>query len=177
MGKYYKTHAAVDKYEGEPAYSRPPADRDESWFLQNDPEWIMKKGMEFPVFELDFAKIGILTCYDGWFPEPFRILSLKGAEVLIWINSRFGSVEDYIVKSAMHQNTVSMICTNQAYGSGTRIANWPGHFVTECPTPGEQYITGMLDLEPLRQARKNNRNTQQRRPDIYQELLMKIPDK
>lgn len=177
IGKYYKTHAAVDKYEGEPAYSKPPADQDESWFLQNDPEWIMKKGMEFPVFELDFAKIGILTCFDGWFPEPFRILSLKGAEVLIWINSRYGSVEDYIVRSAMHHNTVSMICTNQAYGSGTRIANWPGHFVAECPTPGEQYITGTLDLQQLRQARKNNRNAQQRRPDIYQELLMEVPDK
>ncbi len=48
MGKYYKTHAAIDKYSGEPAYCRPPKDRDYDWFLQNDPEWIMKKGEEFP---------------------------------------------------------------------------------------------------------------------------------
>ncbi len=177
MGKYYKTHAAVDKYEGEPAYSQPPGGHDEQWFLENDPEWIMKKGEEFPIFDLDFAKIGILTCYDGWFPEPFRILSLKGAEILVWVNSRFGAVEDYIVRTAMHHNTVSMICTNQAYGSGTMIADWPNIIKATCPEAGEQYITATLDLKRLRDMRSHDRNAQQRRPDIYQEILMEVPDK
>jgi predicted amidohydrolase len=175
MGKYYKTHAAVDKYEGEPAYSKPPQGHDEDWFIQNDPEWIMKRGQEFPVFDLDFARIGILTCYDGWFPEPFRILSLKGAEILVWINSRFGAIEDYIVLTAMHHNTVSMICTNQAYGKGTKIADWPRNILASCPESGENYITASLNLKRLRLARKNSRNAQQRRPDIYQEILMKVP--
>ncbi len=176
MGKYYKTHAAIDKYSGEPPYSSPPKDRDYDWFLQNDPEWIMKKGEEFPVFDLDFAKIGILTCYDGWFPEPFRILSLKGAEILVWTNSRFGALEDYIVRSAMHHNTVSMICTNQAYGMGTMIAEYPGTIKAFCSEAKEDYIVEYLDLKLLRHARIYNRNAQQRRPDIYQELLMDVPD-
>ena len=177
LGKYYKTHAAVDTYEGDPPWSKPPKGHDREWFLQNDPEWIMKKGQEFPVFDLDFARIGILTCYDGWFPEPFRILSLKGAEILIWVNSRQGMVEDYIVLTAMHQNTVSMVCTNQAYGSGTMIAEWPRTIKAACPDTGEQYISATLDLERLRQARKNSRNAQQRRPEIYREILMDIPGK
>ncbi|MCK4746982.1 MAG: carbon-nitrogen hydrolase family protein, partial [Bacteroidales bacterium] len=177
IGKYYKTHAAVDKYKGEPAYSSPPPGHDENWFLQNDPEWIMKKGQEFPVFELDFARIGILTCYDGWFPEPFRILSLKGAEILVWVNSRGGMVEDYIVRTAMHHNTISVICTNQAYGSGTMIADWPGKIKASCPEAKEDYITATLDLKRLRHARKNSRNAQQRRPDIYEELLKEVPRK
>lgn len=177
IGKYYKTHAAVDQYEGDPAFSKPPSGKDEQWFLENDPEWIMKKGMEFPVFELDFATIGILTCYDGWFPEPFRILSLKGAEILVWANSRFGSVEDHIVKTALWHNTVSMICTNQAYGRGTKIADWPDQIKASCTLTGEQYITATLDLKRLRDARRINRNAQQRRPDIYQEILMDLPVK
>jgi predicted amidohydrolase len=177
IGKYYKTHAAVDKYEGNPAYSSPPGGHDEDWFLQNDPEWIMKKGQEFPVFDLDFARIGILTCYDGWFPEPFRILSLKGAEILVWINGRFGAVEDYIVFTAMHQNTVSMICTNQAYGKGTMIAEYPGIIKAYCSGAREDYITANLNLKNLRYARKYSRNAQQRRPDIYQEILMEVPGK
>jgi beta-ureidopropionase len=177
LGKYYKTHAAVDTYEGEPAYSSPPKGHDENWFLQNDPEWIMKKGQEFPVFDLDFARIGILTCYDGYFPEPFRILSLKGAEILVWINGRFGAVEDYIVMTAMHHNTVSMICTNQAYGKGTMIAEWPGNIKASCPEAKEDYITATLNLDHLKYARKHSRNAQQRRPDIYQEILMEVPGK
>ena len=176
-GKYYKTHAAVDKYEGEPAFCKPPQGNNEQWFLENDPEWIMKKGDDFPVFDLDFARIGILTCYDGWFPEPFRILSLKGAEILIWDNGRYGAIEDYIVRTVMHQNTVSMICTNQAFGSGTMIAEWPNKILAECTETGEHYITATLNLKQLRKARLNNRNAQQRRPDIYQDLLMEVPDK
>jgi predicted amidohydrolase len=177
LGKYYKTHAAVDTYEGDPPYSSPPKGHDRDWFLQNDPEWIMKKGQEFPVFDLDFARIGILTCYDGWFPEPFRILSLKGAEILVWVNGRFSAVEDYIVLTAMHQNTVSMICTNQAYGKGTMIAEYPQNIKASCPESGEQYITATLNLKDLRYARQHDRNAQQRRPDIYQEILMDVPGK
>jgi predicted amidohydrolase len=177
LGKYYKTHAAVDTYEGDPPYSSPPKGHDRDWFLQNDPEWIMKKGQEFPVFDLDFARIGILTCYDGWFPEPFRILSLKGAEILVWVNGRFSAVEDYIVLTAMHQNTVSMICTNQAYGKGTMIAEYPQNIKASCPESGEQYITATLNLKDLRYARQHDRNAQQRRPDIYQEIHMDVPGK
>lgn len=174
LGKYYKTHAAVDKFEGEPAYAKPPAGKDFNWFIENDPEWIMQRGDAFPVFDLDFARIGILTCYDGWFPEPFRILALKGAEILVWMNSRRGSVEDYIVRTAMHHNAVSMVCTNQAYGKGTMIAEWPGNRIKAiCPESKEDYIVEYLDLGRLRKARIRSRNTQQRRPDIYQEILMK----
>lgn len=78
IGKYHKTHAAVDKFEGTPAWSKPPSDKSRDWFIENDPEWIMERGQELPVFNLDFGKVGIMTCYDGWFPEPARILSLKG---------------------------------------------------------------------------------------------------
>ncbi len=177
LGKYYKTHAAVDNYEGEPPYSSPPKGHDRNWFLRNDPEWIMKKGQEFPVFDLDFARIGILTCYDGWFPEPFRILSLKGAEILVWINNRNGRVEDYIVRTAMHHNTVSMICTNKADGGGTMIADYPQEIKVHCPGSGEYYISAILNLKRLRYAREHDRNAQQRRPDIYGEILMDIPGK
>jgi len=167
LGKYYKTHAAVDSYEGEPPYSRPPADRDRQWLIENDPEWIMKRGDEFPVFDLDFGTIGIATCYDGYFPETFRILSLHGAEIIVWINGRHGRIQDFLVKSTMFCNEVSMICTNQAYGSGTMIAQWPLDILSECAEPHEDYITATLDLQRVRSARARSRDRQQRRAEIY----------
>ena len=131
----------------------------------------MKRGDGFPVFDLDFGRIGILTCYDGWFPEAFRVLSLKGAEMLIWINGRRGTVEDFIVKSAMFQNEVAMITTNQAYGAGTMIGAWPARIMAACPAPKEDYITATINLAQVRQARKNSRNLQQRRPELYGEIV------
>ena len=171
MGKYYKTHAAVDKYQGEPPWSRPPADKDTDWFIGNDPEWIMKRGDDLPVFDLDFGRIGILTCYDGWFPESFRVLSLKGAEIVVWINGRGGSVEDFIVKSATFRNHVALIATNQAYGSGTMIADWPTRILAVCPEKKEDYITATINLAGVRRARKFSRNFAQRRPELYGEIV------
>lgn len=132
IGKYNKVHAAVDHFEGQPPWSNPPKGKDAEWFIRNDPEWKMKRGGDFLVFDLDFGRIGILTCYDGWFPETFRILSLKGAEVLVWINGRRGTVEDFIVKSAMYQDEVALIATNQAYGAGTMIGQWPAQILASC---------------------------------------------
>ena len=39
-------------------------------------------GKEYPVFSTRFGKVGIMICYDGFFPEPARELSLNGAEVI-----------------------------------------------------------------------------------------------
>ena len=173
-GKYQKTHAAVDNYEGVPPWSKPPSGKDHAWFVENDPEWIMKKGNEIPVFKLDFGTVGIMTCYDGWFPEPPRILSLKGAELVVWVNGRGGTVEDFIVKSIMFQSHVAVIATNQAYGSGTMIADNATEIVQRCPDKTEAYISATLDLKRIRHRRASSRNFQQRRPDLYDQLSMPI---
>jgi predicted amidohydrolase len=39
-------------------------------------------GSEYPVFDTDFGRIGILICWDLFFPETVRILRLKGAEIV-----------------------------------------------------------------------------------------------
>jgi len=174
-GKYHKTHAAVDHFQGEPAWSRPPADKDQDWFLRNDPEWTMRRGDDLPVFDLDFGKVGVLTCYDGWFPESSRTLSLKGAELIVWINGRRGSVEDYIVKSVMFQSHVAMVTTNQAYGGGTMIGDVPARILARCPDGKVSYVTADVDLSKVRHARRFSRNFQQRRPELYSQLTKTQP--
>jgi len=41
-------------------------------------------GSEYPVFETKFGKVGMMVCYDGFFPEVARRLSMNGAEVIAW---------------------------------------------------------------------------------------------
>lgn len=159
VGRYFKMHPAV----GEPPFLWPAK--------PDDPEWLMKDGDALPVFDLDFGRVGILTCYDGYFPETFRILSLKGAEILIWPNARNGAVEDYIVKTSMLHNYVHMVCTNKAIGSGTMIAEWPQRIDKITAEPNEFYIIDTLNLKKLRIARKYAREFYQRSPEKYQEIL------
>jgi predicted amidohydrolase len=42
----------------------------------------VQPGKEFPVFQTRFGKVGMMVCYDGFFPEPARELTKNGAEVI-----------------------------------------------------------------------------------------------
>lgn len=171
-GTYYKTHAAVDSFDkNRVPWTSPPPGHDLDWFIEHDPEWKMERGRELPVFALDFGKIGILTCYDGWFPEAWRVLSLKGAEIVVWINGRGGTVEDYLVRGAMFWNEIHVVATNQAYGAGSMIGQYPQTILEHMREPGEAYIQATLDLGTVRRARANSRNLAQRRPELYGPLV------
>jgi predicted amidohydrolase len=39
-------------------------------------------GTDYPVFETRLGKVGLMICYDGFFPEVARQLSIRGAEVI-----------------------------------------------------------------------------------------------
>jgi predicted amidohydrolase len=41
-------------------------------------------GSDYPVFDTRFGKVGLMVCYDGFFPEVARELSNRGAEVIAW---------------------------------------------------------------------------------------------
>lgn len=41
-------------------------------------------GDEYPVFDTRFGKLGMMVCYDGFFPEVARQLANRGAEVIAW---------------------------------------------------------------------------------------------
>jgi len=160
IGRHKKVHPAV----GVDPYYWPPK--------EDDVEWKMKLGDKFDVFELDFGTIGILTCFDGYFSESCEIMSLKGAEILIWINGR-PYIEDYLVKSAMFLNYVDMVCTNDCYG--TMIAEYPNVIKKISLVPKEDYLVEDLDLKQLRIFRKNSRFFHQRRPEVYKDLIKYWP--
>jgi len=41
-------------------------------------------GQDLPVFSLDVGRVAIMTCYDSWFTEVGRLLSLRGAELILF---------------------------------------------------------------------------------------------
>ncbi len=67
LGKYRKTHIPHDltNHYGENHY-----------FAAGD--------LGYPVFNTRFGLIGVLVCWDQWFPEAARILALKGAQIIFY---------------------------------------------------------------------------------------------
>jgi N-carbamoylputrescine amidase len=51
--------------------------------LSRDEVFYYKGGREIPVFDIGCCKVGIVICYDNQFPEVARVLSLRGAEVIL----------------------------------------------------------------------------------------------
>lgn len=43
---------------------------------------LYEPGWALPVFETPLCKIGVLVCYDAWFPEAARTLALRGADLI-----------------------------------------------------------------------------------------------
>lgn len=159
IGQYQKTHPAL----GEPPFFWPPRG--------DELEARMIPGDSFPVFETDFAKLGIFICYDGYFPEVPNILSLQGAEILIWINGRAGGIEDFMVRTITYQTYTALVATNASHGYGTTIATFPATILARAATPQDDYIAAEIDLTHLRLFRANSRIFHQRRPEIYGPLV------
>ena len=65
LGKYRKMHIPDD-----PAYF------EKFYFTPGD--------LGYKVFETRYAKVGVLICWDQWYPEAARITSLMGAEILFY---------------------------------------------------------------------------------------------
>lgn len=74
-------------------------------------------GDELPVFQLDFGKVGIMTCYDSWYGETARLLALKGAELILFPNAGY---EERLMPARAIDNSVflaisSMNCQAAVY--------------------------------------------------------------
>jgi predicted amidohydrolase len=55
-----------------------------------------KQGRDFPIFERDGLKFGVIICADGGYVEPARILALKGAKVIFAPHYNYISKEGLI---------------------------------------------------------------------------------
>ncbi len=95
-------------------------------------------GDEYPVFQTSFGKVGMMICYDGFFPEVARELSVRGAEVIAWpvwgcnpllararacenhvylVSSTFMQPKDHWMISAVFDRTGSPIAQAESWGS------------------------------------------------------------
>ncbi len=64
LGKYRKVHIPQD-----------PSFYEQDYF---DP------GKAYEVFDTKFGRIGVMICFDQWYPEPARILKLMGADIVFY---------------------------------------------------------------------------------------------
>lgn len=127
-----------------------------------------KNGSDLEVYDTPIGRIGLLICYDIFFPELARLLTLKGADVIVGISGSPEFEKDIfepIVKVRAMENTVDFIYTNLVgqegtttyWGGGCIIAagdagrKVPGSpLVCKAPYEGECITVGELNIHNKR---------------------------
>jgi N-carbamoylputrescine amidase len=146
----------------------------------------------FKVFDTKFAKVGVAICWDQWFPEAARCMTLMGAEVLLYPTAIGSEPQDASLDSAGHwqrtmqghaaANIVPLVASNRIgtekgdqytmtfYGSSF-IASPTGEKLAEADRSSETVLTATFDLDEVNRYRRAWGVFRDRRPDLYFPLL------
>lgn len=146
----------------------------------NDEKFYFRHGPGFAVFDTPKARIGVLICLDRWFPEAWRVLALRGAEVVCVVNASAGPVSDLFevsMRTCAAQNIVGVVAVNRTgaerYGAVTTdyygkscIIDPLGNILASAATDVTA-VTATLDLEQRTAARLERTMYRDRRPELY----------
>jgi beta-ureidopropionase len=192
-GEYYNSAAVIDR-AGELVPGRLPSGRTAltyrkhaissfRWDQQvNDEKFYFRPGDGFPVFDTEAGRLGVLICYDRWFPEAWRMLALQGAEVVCVPNASLGDVSDLFVPSmrtCAAQNLLYVVATNRAgeeevegrkaryYGLSCVVGPNGELLAAAGEAEPDQLAGATIDLDAIARVRTRQTVYRDRRPELY----------
>ena len=179
LGKYRKMHIPDD-----------PAYYEKFYFTPGD--------LGYKVFKTKFATIGVLICWDQWYPEAARITSLMGAEILFyptaigWATSQDEetNTEQYnawqtIQRSHAVANGVHVVSVNRVgfeqdgamkFWGGSFFSNPFGSILYQASADQEEVKVLSLDLSKTDRYRTHWPFLRDRRIDSYQPITKRYID-
>lgn len=179
LGKYRKMHIPDD-----------PAFYEKFYFTIGD--------LGYKVFKTKYATIGVLICWDQWYPEAARITSLMGAEILFyptaigWATDQENTTneEQYnawqtIQRSHAVANGVHVVSVNRTgqeqdgkmqFWGGSFVANPFGSVMYQAPHLEEEVHVQEMDLSKTDFYRTHWPFLRDRRIDSYQQITRRYID-
>ena len=129
------------------------------WLPQED----TKQGTEFCIFEIPGkTTIGVMNCYDVWFPEVCRTLCWMGAEVILhpsaaYTPDRNENEEILLCRANAIMNQCYFMDSNiiSSQGGGGSIFVDPEGRVLQTAGTNEMVMTEILDIDQVRWVREN----------------------
>jgi N-carbamoylputrescine amidase len=177
LGKYRKMHIPDD-----------PGYYEKFYFTPGD--------LGYKVFHTKFGKLGVLICWDQWYPEAARITALMGAEVLFYptaigwatrqteeVNQDQYSAWQVIQRSHAIANGVPVVSVNRVGQEGDMLF-WGGSFVTnaygkvlyQASHDREEVHVQTIDLEQSDYYRTHWPFLRDRRIDSYDVITQRLID-
>ncbi|HML05560.1 MAG TPA: carbon-nitrogen hydrolase family protein [Methanobacterium sp.] len=144
-------------------------------FFESD---TLNSGNQIGIFDLGFMKIGIAICYDMRFPELLRIMALKGVQLIV-IPGAFNMITgpahwEILIRSRAVDNQLFVAAASPArndelsyvaYGNSMIVDPW-GEIIARAGQ-NEEIVYADINLDKLKNVRKELPLLKNRRPDIY----------
>ncbi len=147
----------------------------------NEKDYFIPGDLGLPIFEISGVKIGILICFDWIFPEIWRILALKGVDIICHPSNLVlpGMAQKGIAVHAMI-NRYYVILANRMGSEGdltftglSTIVDPTGTVLVQATA--EEESLHVVEIDPLqarnKQVTAKNHVLRDRRPDQYRALI------
>ena len=179
-GVYYNTAAVIDadgRYLGKYRKNHIPQCNPGFW----EKFYFRPGNLGYPVFDTQYAKVGVYICYDRHFPEGARELGLNGAEVVFNPSATVAGLSEYLWKLEQPAHAVANAFFVGAINRVGREAPWNigefygqsyfcdprGRIVAEAARDRDELVTAELDLDQIREVRNVWQFYRDRRPETY----------
>jgi predicted amidohydrolase len=138
--------------------------------LPDQERGVYTPGGELPVFETPLGRIGLLICWDIVFPEPYAMLALQGAELIVQPTfGHDGERADITARSRVQDWSVPLAIS--MWGGSSGIIDAAGNYVARTGYRANRIAVGTLDLKAPRSwlFLKDMRREMpmRRRPELY----------
>jgi len=142
-----------------------------------------RPGHEIQTFDTAIGNIGMLICYDLFFPEIARLLTVAGAQIVICISASPSGRRDYfetLTKARAIENSVFLAYVNLVgiedglqFWGGSHVLSPEGKLLTKAKYNEEDLVSARIDYEDLRRARTFLPTLKDLRPELFESLREK----
>lgn len=148
-------------------------DQEKLWFTPGD--------LQFQVWDIGAAKIGIMICFDWIFPEAARTLALRGAEIICHPSNLVLPYCQNAMITRCLENRVFAVTANRigteerggkklTFTGASQVTGTKGEVLYQAKSDREEIAVVEIDpnLAPDKLATPNNHIFNDRRPEMYE---------
>jgi len=160
FGKYRKMYLPTHSVFEEKRYFRP--------------------GYEAAVFDTELGKIGLIICYDIFFPEVARLTRLKGAQLIVCISASPAIRRAYfevLTTARALENTAYLAFVNLVgiedglqFWGGSRLIGPQGRIIAKAKYDDEDQVTGNVNYADIRSVETFVPTLRDLRPELFDKL-------
>jgi predicted amidohydrolase len=154
------------------------------WFLPNFGPFEEKihytPGKDIRIFETDFGRLGVFICYDIFFPELAKALTLKGADMLAILSAAPSSSKHFFellsqaraIENALPVAYCNLVGVEEGlkFFGGSVIIGPRGNILAKAKVYEEDVISADVDLKEVDFARFHRPTVRDTRPEAFEHL-------